>query len=177
MSPARLIRVSTALGLSLLTATSATPALAADPPGKSITAVASARVEVEKDGVARNSKAIGEAVEAARAEALTAAIAAAREEGARVAGAGGLALGELWSVAEIGPTPFGPFGSYGSDGTFGPGKYCGTVRNPIFRRLPSGRRVLEGRGRPRFTCRFPADVTQTISVTFAATGTGAAASG
>lgn len=176
MSPARLIRVSAplALSLTLLGAASAAPALAADPPGKSVTAVASARAKVEKKGVARNSRAIGAAVEAARADALTAAIAAAREEGARLAAAGGLVLGELWSVDELAPTPFGPFGGgYGSGGTFGPGKYCGIVRTAVFRRAPDGRRIGTP-GRQRFTCRFPAEVMQTVSVTFAAAGTGAA---
>lgn len=174
MSPTRLIRASAPLALGLSLVAAAGPAQAADPPGKSITAVASARAAVDKDGLAQNSRAIGAAVEAARARAVASAIAAAREEAGRVAGAGGLTLGELWSVEEIAPGPYGPFGSYGSDGTFGPGKYCGTVRHPIFRRLPSGRRVLAGRGRPRFTCRVPGEVSQTVSVTFAATGAGLA---
>jgi hypothetical protein len=170
MSPTtRLARVSAPLAV-VLALLPAAAAAAAAPPGKSITAVATARIEIDKAKVAKNSKAIGAAVEAARARAVSAAIVAAREEGVRLASAGGLALGELWSVEELAPSPFGPFygGAYGADGTFGPGKYCGTIRTAIFHRTANGRSVFTHRFRSHFGCRVPSEVSQTVSATFAA---------
>ena len=113
----------------------------AGPAANTITAIAAGRVAVDRD-VAQNSKAIGAAVEAAHDRAVRRAIANAREEAARMAAAGGLTLGALVSVAEVQPNPFfgGQIGgAYGGDGTFGPGKFCGTIRTAVRRRDASGR--------------------------------------
>ena len=144
----------------------AAPALA-QAPERSVTAVATANVPVAKN-VAKNSPAIRAAVEAAREKAGPAAIALAKEEAQRLAAAAGLTLGPLTSVAEQPASPFGPFSNYGADGTFGPGKFCGKIRTPIFRRDKHGRRVFTHRFRTHFGCRIPPQVSTTVSVTFAA---------
>jgi hypothetical protein len=160
-----------------LAAAVATAALIAAPaamaqapaPARTITAVAAGRVTVNKD-VAQNSKAIAAAVDAARDRAIPVAIANARGEAQRLAAAGGLTLGPLMSVSEPQPSPFfgGPAGgAYGTEGTFGPGKFCGRIRTLIRRRNAQGRLVSTGRFRSRFGCRVPAEVTQTVSATFA----------
>ena len=140
-------------------------------PTRTITAIAAGRVTVDRDGLAQNSKAIGAAVEAARDKAIPQAIAKAREEAQRLAAAGGLTLGPLLSVSEPEPSPFfgGPVGAaYGAEGTFGPGKFCGTIRTPVRRRNAQGRLVSTGRFRSHFGCRVPSEVAQTVSATFAA---------
>jgi uncharacterized protein DUF541 len=152
----------------LLVTSAAASAQAPAPQGRTITAVAAGRVEVPRD-TAKNSKAIGAAVEAARDRAVRLAITNARDEATRLATAGGLTLGALVSVAEPTPSPFfgGPVGAaYGADGTFGPGKFCGTIRTPIRRRNAAGQLRTIGT-RSRFGCRIPGEVVQTVSATFA----------
>jgi uncharacterized protein YggE len=168
-SAAALVAASTA---ALLVASSATAQSPAPAPGRTITAIAAARVTIAKD-VARSSKAIAAAVEAARNRAIPLAVANAREEAQRIAAASGLTLGAVLSVSEPQPSPFfgGPVGAaYGADGTFGPGRYCGQIRTPIVRRTADGRRVRTGRSRSHFGCRVPGEVAQTVSVTFAVAG-------
>jgi len=136
-------------------------------PARTITATAAGRVTIARD-VAKNSKAIGAAVEAAHDRAVRLAIANARDEAARVAAASGLTLGALVSVAEPQPSPFfGGSSVYGADGTFGPGRFCGQIRTPIRRRTASGRLQTVGT-RAHFGCRIPPEVSQTVSATFAA---------
>ena len=120
--------------------------------------------------VAQNSRAIRDAVDAARDRAVRLAIANARDEAGRIAAASGLTVGALVSVAEPPPSPFfgGPAGgSYGADGTFGPGKFCGTIRTPIRRRTASGTLRPSGRFRSHFGCRIPPEVSQLVIATFA----------
>jgi uncharacterized protein YggE len=137
-------------------------------PIRTVTAIGAGRVTVDRD-VAKNSRAIQAAVDAARDKAIPLAMRNAREEAARVAAASGLTLGAVVSVSEPQPSPFfgGPVGAaYGADGTFGPGKFCGTIRTPIRRRTASGRLQTVGT-RSHFGCRIPPEVSQTLSVTFA----------
>ncbi len=161
--PATLAAGATAVLLLAPSASAQAPA-----PANTITAIAAGRIAVDRD-VAQNSKAIGAAVEAAHDRAVRRAIANAREEGARMAAAGGLTLGALVSVAEVQPNPFfgGQIGgAYGGDGTFGPGKFCGTIRTAVRRRDASGR-LRTIRTRTRFGCRIPGEVVQSVSATFA----------
>ena len=114
-----------------------------------------------------SSPTIRAAVDVARRKAAPAAVAAAKAEAQRLAAASGLTLlGDVLNVAEQPATPFGPF--YGVDGTFGPGKYCGTIRTPIFKRNSKGRRVFTHKFRSHFGCRVPPEVVLTVAVTFAA---------
>ena len=159
--PATLAAVASATLIAAPAASGQAPA-----PTRTITSTGTGRVTVDRD-VAKNSKAIGAAVEAARERAVRLAIANAREEATRLAAAGGLALGPLVAVSEPVPSPFfgGP-ASYGSEGTFGPGKFCGTIRTPIRRRTAGGRLRTVGT-RSRFGCRIPPEANVSISATFA----------
>ena len=145
----------------------ALPATASAQDGRTVTAIASASVRVVRPAHL-SSATIGRAVEAARAKSAPAAVANAREEATRLAAAAGLTLGELQSVAEQAASPYGPFSGYGLDGTFGPGKYCGTIRTAIFKTDANGRRVFQHRFRSHFGCRVPSTATTTIAATFAA---------
>jgi uncharacterized protein YggE len=173
MSARRSAASAAALAAAATAALLAAPIAAAQAPApapqRTITAIGAGRVTISK-GVARNSKAIAAAVEAARNRAIPLAIANAREEAQRIATAGRMTLGAVVSVAEPPPSPFfgGPIGAaYGAEGTFGPGRYCGQIRTPITRRTADGRRVRTGRFRSHFGCRVPGEVAQTVSVTFA----------
>jgi len=160
------LTVVAATSAALFAVPAATAQAPAPAPGRTITATAAGRVTIPRD-VARNSKAIGAAVEAAHDRAVRLAIANAREEAVRLAAAGGLTLGALVAVAEAQPSPFfGGSSVYGADGTFGPGKFCGQIRTPIRRRTASGRLQTVG-SRAHFGCRIPPEVSQTISATFA----------
>ena len=161
------LTVVAATSAALFAVPAATAQAPAPAPGRTITATAAGRVTIPRD-VARNSKAIGAAVEAAHDRAVRLAIANAREEAVRLAAAGGLTLGALVAVAEAQPAPFfGGSSVYGADGTFGPGKFCGQIRTPIRRRTASGRLQTVG-SRAHFGCRIPPEVSQTLSATFAA---------
>ena len=160
------LTVVAATSAALFAVPAATAQAPAPAPGRTITATAAGRVTIPRD-VARNSKAIGAAVEAAHDRAVRRAIANAREEAVRLAAAGGLTLGALVAVAEAQPSPFfGGSSVYGADGTFGPGRFCGQIRTPIRRRTASGRLQTVGT-RAHFGCRIPPEVSQTISATFA----------
>lgn len=140
-------------------------ATAAEPPARSITAIAAARITLKRD-LPRNNAAISAAVDRARTRAVPMALANARTQAQRLATAAGLTLGEVVGLEELIPPHFGHW-AYGTDGTFGPGKFCGTVRQRRFKRLPNGRRVPTGPARSRFTCRIPTEVQHTVKVTFA----------
>jgi len=161
------LTVVAATSAALFAVPAATAQAPAPAPGRTITATAAGRVTIPRD-IARNSKAIGAAVEAAHDRAVRLAIANAREEAVRLAAAGGLTLGALVTVAEAQPSPFfGGSSVYGADGTFGPGKFCGQIRTPIRRRTASGRLQTVG-SRAHFGCRIPPEVSQAVSATFAA---------
>jgi uncharacterized protein YggE len=122
----------------------------------------------------RNSSAsIAAAVEQARNAALPRAIGNGRGRAAALASATGLTLGPLLAVAETAslssvvfpyPTP------YGENGTFGPGRYCGTIRRATFTRDAAGNRKRTGLRSVR-SCRVPREVTRSITMTFAASST------
>ena len=117
----------------------------------------------------KSSPSIAKAVRDARAAATPLALADGRARAAELATQSGLVLGALLAITEGSSSPFGLFGpSNGQDGTFGPGKFCGTVRQPIFRRTPNGgRRVV--RFRTRHTCRTPPRVVANLGLTFTTT--------
>jgi Protein of unknown function (DUF541) len=127
------------------------------------TGIASVRVEAPTDRT--HEAPIREAVEAAEAKALPRALAEARSKAADLARLSDLTVGAIVSVSDTPSSPYGPFGFYG---TFGPDRFCGTVRTPVFKRGKDGKRHRVGT-RTRHTCRVPPFVTSTVSVTFAAT--------
>jgi hypothetical protein len=109
----------------------------------------------------RSSPSIARALLGARAAATPAALASARRAATATARAAGLALGSLFSVAEV-RRSFEDL----SVGSFGPGRYCGFVRRPIFRRDPAtGRRRVVRRVRAR-RCFFDRRVAVGLRVTF-----------
>ncbi len=138
------------------------------PPAKSVTTIGVGSASVTPKDRKSNAS-IKEAVEAADASARPKAITAARERATELAQAAGLTLGGITSVSEASNFPYyGPFGvPYALQGSFGPGKYCGTVRSAHLKRDSNGRlhRVLGKRHR---ICRIPPTVSVSLTVTFAA---------
>jgi hypothetical protein len=163
-------RLPVILALALVAAAlAAVPAVAQAPAATpTITAIATAQVKVVPTD--RNSNdAIAKAVKAAVEQATPKAIAAGRERGAELAAAAGLTLGRLLSVADTPASPFGPFyGPYGQQGTFGPGRYCGNVPRFKVKRNAQGRVVSRKRVGTRRTCRVPASVSASVTMTFEA---------
>jgi Protein of unknown function (DUF541) len=154
-----------AAALALLVAPSA---LAQETPtgGKTVTGLGSGAVKVDKPSTL-NDQTIRKAVLAARQAAVPKAVVAAQAEAQRLAAGAGLTLGGLQSISEEPASPYGPFGFYGELGTFGPGRYCGTVTRVQFHRTKSGRRV-PGKRRRVHTCRVPSQVSVSVAATYAA---------
>jgi Protein of unknown function (DUF541) len=134
-------------------------------PGRTIeaTGVASVKVVAPKDRTHEGP--IRAAVEAAEEKALPRALADARSHAAELAKLSGLTLGGVESISDAPTSPYGPFGFYG---TFGPDRFCGTLRTSVFKKGKDGKRHRVGT-RTRHTCRVPSTVTSTLTVTFAAT--------
>src|SRR5687768_7767799 len=101
-------------------------AVAQQPAAASPTITANGYGSANPEPVDRNSeKSIAAAVERAERAALPLAVTEARERAALIAKASGLTLGSLISVGDLPNAAYGPFYL---GGTFGPGKYCGTIR-------------------------------------------------
>lgn len=119
----------------------------------------------------KSNASIAKAVAQAKAAAAPLAIADGRARAANVAALNRLTPGTLLAITEgpTGPTPFYFIGPYGSqDGTFGPGKFCGTIRRVIFKRDSAGKRKRAGT-RAIHTCRVPPQVAVSYGMTFATT--------
>jgi Protein of unknown function (DUF541) len=124
---------------------------------------ASAKVVAPKDRT--HEAPIRAAVEAAESKALPLAIADARDKATELARLSGLTLGPIVAISDAPTSPYGPFGFYG---TFGPDRFCGTIRTPVFKTdKATGKRKRVGT-RSRHTCRVPATVTSSVTVTFSA---------
>ena len=152
---------------SLLAATCAATVLAAPAAAqeRTITAVGTASMRPVPEN-ARSSDSIRDAVRTARAEVLTEAFSRGRLRAAELSRQSGLPLGSLLSVAEGGGAPAFYYGSpFGEEGTFGPGRFCGTVRRPVVRTDARGRRRVVGRRTTR-QCRIPT-VSASVTLTFA----------
>jgi hypothetical protein len=134
-------------------------------PDRTVAAQGVASVKVVAPSDRRHEAPIRAAVEAAENKALPRAIADAREHAAQLARLSGLTLGGIGSISDAPSSAFGPF--YGGYGTFGPDRFCGTIRTAIVKRNKAGKRVRVGT-RTRHTCRVPSIVTSTVTVTFAA---------
>jgi len=147
------------------------PALAQET--QTVTAIGSAQVAVKPKNRTDNAS-IARAVKAASIQAIPRAIAAARDEGDRLAAAAGLVLGPIESVSETSQplTPYGPFPvpSFGpvAFASFGAGEYCGTITRGVVRHDASGRRIVR-RVKDR-RCNVPPFASVTVAVTFSAIG-------
>lgn len=119
----------------------------------------------------KDNASIAKAVAQAKTAAAPLAVADGRARAANVAALNRLTLGTLLAITEgpTGPTPFFFVGPYGSqDGTFGPGKFCGTIRRAIYKRDSAGKRKRAG-SRAIRSCRVPAQVAVSYGMTFATT--------
>jgi uncharacterized protein YggE len=135
-------------------------------PERTVAAQGAASVTVIKPEDRTHERPIHAAVEAAEAKALPRAIADARSKAAELARLAGLTLGPIVSITDAPTSPYGPF--IGFYGRFGPDRFCGTVRTPVFKKSKTtGKRVRVGT-RSRHTCQIPSTVVSTVTVTFAA---------
>jgi hypothetical protein len=138
---------------------------AAPPMPHTLTVTGTAQVKPKPRN--RNSNAsIAKSVAVARRKAIPLAINNGRGHAATLAQATGVTLVELIATSSASSSvPFyiGPY--YGEDGTFGPGKYCGTVRSSIFRTDASGHRKVVGT-RKRHSCRVPPYVNVNLQMTW-----------
>jgi uncharacterized protein YggE len=171
--PGRIRRTRTAVALAgavVATAALATTPAAAQVPvppptlPNTITVTGSAQV-TPKPRDRKREASIKKAVADARRAAIPLAIGNGQGRAATLSKLSGIALGKLISIAEAAPSPFYYPGAYGEDGTFGPGKYCGTVRSAIVRRDAQGRPHVVGR-RSRHTCRVPRVVSANLILVF-----------
>ncbi len=132
---------------------------AAVPAERAIIATGTARAPVTP--VNRHSSAsIRQSLLVARLAAAPGALSAARSDGEATARAMGIAPGALFSIAEV-RRPFDDFPT-----SFGPGRYCGTVRLPIFRRDPATGRPRVVRRVTRRQCHHPNDARVALRVTW-----------
>jgi hypothetical protein len=155
-----LVAAAATCALSASTAQAQTPA-----PQRTVAAQGLASVKVVAPKDRTHEAPIRAAVEAAEAKALPLALTAAREKAATLARLSGLTLGAIVSVSDAQASPYGPFGFYG---TFGPDRFCGTVRTAVIKTdKATGKRKRVGT-RTRHTCRVPSTVTSSLTVTFAA---------
>jgi hypothetical protein len=126
--------------------------------------VASGTSSVDVRARRRTSPSIRAAMTRAQLAADPIALAAARRSAAGAAGAARLPLGSVFAVAE---EPRQPFTSDILSGTFGPGRFCGTVR-----RVRAGVDPATGRRRivrePRVRRCYVPDVSSVIRVTYRA---------
>jgi hypothetical protein len=133
--------------------------------GKSVQVLGVGEADVKPEN-RRSNASIQRAVERANAAALPRAFQAAGVHAAELARLSGMTLGEIISVSDVPASPYGPFGFGPFEGTFGPGRWCGTIRRPVFRRV-DGRRRRVGT-RTRRVCHFPSEVYVSVTVTYAA---------
>lgn len=133
---------------------------------RTVTATDSGQADV--DPRRRTSRSIRLAILDAQLESIPAALAAAREDAAALAVAGGFQLGPQISIVQESSGPFGePLFELGAFGPFGPGEFCGTITRPVVRRDPqTGRRRVVRHVRQR-RCFFPRSVDTSLRITFA----------
>jgi hypothetical protein len=107
---------------------------------------------------------IAAAYDAAERASVSKAIAAAHDNALQYAAAAGLTLGSVESVSDAtgggyyfgGPPPF--------YGPFGPGKFCGRIQTPVFKKVKNHRRVA--RFRRVYRCIVPSFASLTLTVTY-----------
>ena len=156
--------------IGLFASLAAVPAASAQQPAaappETVTATATARVDIVRPRTLSD-RTILAAVERARVALAPEALRLVRREAVILGYAAGVRVGRLIAVQD---SPFGPFGpfDYQAQGTFGPGRFCGTVAR-VRVRVINGRRIRERIGSRR-TCRVPREVSRTVSATYAIDG-------
>lgn len=154
------------LGVVMVAALMATaPAVAQPAPtpsGDTITATGTGQNRVEPKN--RNSNAsISAAYDRARKGAIRRALKEAHEYAVDYAKAVGLKLGSVISVSDAQTNGFYGYGP-GVVGPFGPGQFCGTIRQPVGRTAPGQRPKLETVHR----CVVPRFAFTSLTVTYSA---------
>ncbi|MDQ6841253.1 MAG: SIMPL domain-containing protein [Actinomycetota bacterium] len=141
----------------------AAPAVAAQT--STVTATGTAQAKVLPKNRHSNAS-IQTAYDAAQAASITGAVKDAHEYALDYAQQGGLTLGALVSVSDQQSNGFyGPgFGGFG--GPFGPGQFCGTVQQPIFKRVNGRHKVVGFKKVHR--CIVPPFAYTTLSLTYSA---------
>ena len=109
---------------------------------------------------------IRKAIAGARKKVLPRALADARKDASALASGTGLVLGDVLSVGETPPSPFGGYYGDAEEGVFGPGRYCGRTRVSVLRRINGRRRRVV---RTRRVCRFPSQISRSVTITYTAT--------
>ena len=164
MSRSRRLCLIASLAICVLSASTAQAQSPAPDRTVAATGAASVKVIVPKDRTHEGP--IHAAVEAAEAKALPRAIAEARSKAAELARLSGLTLGPIVAISDAQSSPYGPFIGFYS--RFGPDRFCGTVRQSVFKRSKTtGKRVRVG-SRSRHICQIPPTVVSSVTVTFAA---------
>ncbi len=110
-----------------------------------------------------NNASIVAAVDAARKAAVKGAIAEAKEYALQYAKAAGLTLGSVLSISDAANGAYGP-GPGVFFGPFGPNQYCGTIQQPVFKKVHGHRRFV--RSKSVHTCIVPPLEFLTLSVTY-----------
>lgn len=141
---------------------------AASAPQRTLVAAGVGTIKVTpKD--AKDNDSIKAAVADATAKALPAAIQDARTQAGQLAAAAGVTLGPLVSVSNeaqpaLGGVYYGPI--YPATGSFGPGRFCGTVKTRSVHVDKNGKRHY-GKAKARRVCRVPSVVQRAVALTFA----------
>jgi len=144
---------------------SAAPALAAPVSTSVITATGTGQVRVRPADRHSNAS-IAAAYQAARKASITSALSDARQYALDYAHHAGLTLGRLASISDQqnnggpggpGPVFFGPFA---------PGQFCGTVRQPIFKHVKHGEKVIGFK--KVYRCFVPPFAFTTLTLTYTA---------
>ncbi len=149
-----------------LGATATVPAVAAET--MSVTATGTELVKVVPKN--RKSNASSEAaVAAAQKAGIRGALAAAHANAIRYADAAGLTLGGVISVCDVANNSpfFSPFGGNVFEGSFGPNRYCGIERRPVFKTVNKKRKLV--RVRKVHACMVRGYEATTLTVTYSAT--------
>ncbi|WP_027007796.1 SIMPL domain-containing protein [Conexibacter woesei] len=108
------------------------------------------------------------AVRDANDRALPAALTDARTQATQLAAAAGMTLGPVISLSNSGTSTagvfYGPY--YGVAGSFGPNRYCGTIKTRSSRIGRDGKRHY-GRLKSHRVCRVPAVIQRSVQLTYA----------
>jgi len=156
--------LSVLLTLSAITLLSAAPAVAAAA-SSSVTATGTGQVRVLPTD-RHNNASIAAAYQAARRASIVRALSDAHQYALDYARHAGLTLGQPLSVSDQQPGGgfYGP--GPGFFGPFGPGQFCGTVRQPIFKHLKHRQKVVGFKKVHR--CFVPPFAFTTLTVTYSA---------
>jgi len=149
------------VGVCVIVLLSAVPAVAAQT--SQVTSTGTGQTIVLPKNRHSNSS-IQAAYEAARKASIKGALKQAREYALEYASAVGLKLGSVVSVSD--QQSNGYYGPGSFFGPFGPGQFCGTLRQPVFKSVKGRRRVVGTKKVHR--CIVPRFAFTTLTVTYSA---------